>query len=110
MDSLKPYRDLSHTAKLAGGPEALVKLLTEHGVNKGKQEMMPIVAMAATVSTAAAIAVVKAIDYFKRKKKESEEEFEKAKAELIRGIEEYDAEHPEEAEVEGINETSSEEE
>ena len=41
------------------------------------------------------------VDYFKSKKKNNEAEIEKAKEEIIKGIKEYDATHPDE---EGGNE------
>lgn len=41
-------------------------------------------------------ATIKVVDYFKSRKKNNETEIEKAKAEIINGIKEYDAAHPDE--------------
>ena len=59
---------------------------------------IPLAAIGASLLTAATIKVV---DYFKSKKKNNEAEIEKAKEEIIKGIKEYDATHPDE---EGGNE------
>ena len=42
------------------------------------------------------VAAIKVVDYFKAKKKKNEIEIAKAKEEIINGIKEYDAMHPDE--------------
>ena len=44
----------------------------------------------------ATVAAIMVVDYFKSKKKKNEIEIAKAKEEIINGIKEYDAMHPDE--------------
>ncbi len=89
------YAELSKAAKAAGGPEKYVEMLELTSKDAGKMEMLPWIgaAVGASLVTAAAIKVV---DYFKAKKKKNEMEIAKAKEEIINGIKEYDAMHPDE--------------
>lgn len=85
------YAELSKTAKAAGGPEALTELL----IQSGKNQMVPWVAFFSAVGIGAGICVTKAIEFFRNRKKISEQDVELAKQEIIRGINEYDATHSE---------------
>lgn len=85
------YAELSKAAKEVGGPQKLVDFIFESGKNEGRKEMIPVI----IVTALAAYGIPKLIAHFK-KNKASPEEVEVAKAELIKGIEEYDASHPDE--------------
>ena len=94
------YAVLSSAAKKAGGPDKLVELIEENGKSIGRKEgqssMVPWiggVALGATVLTAL---VIKLIDHLKAQKAISQAVADEAKAELIQGIKDYDAAHPEE--------------
>lgn len=63
--------------------------------------MAPWIGVAAIGASLLTAATIKVVDYFKSKKKNNEAEIEKAKEEIIKGIKEYDAAHPDE---EGGNE------
>ena len=88
------YAVLSQMAKEAGGPEELLKLIEEGGRSKGRTEgrisMLPWMGLA-VLGTAG---VIKLVDHFKAKKAISQAALDEAKAELIRGIEDYNAAHP----------------
>ena len=88
------YAELSKAAKAAGGPEALTELL----IQSGKDQMMPWVALFGIVGVGAGICVTKVVELFRKRKKISEQDVEMAKREIIRGINEYDAIHPETSE------------
>ena len=85
------YAELSKIAKSAGGPEALAELL----VQSGKNQMVPWVAFFSAVGIGAGICVTKAVEFIKDRWKSSEQDVERTKQEIIRGINEYDAMHPE---------------
>ena len=89
------YAELSKSAKAAGGPEKYVEIIEKAGKAEGKVEMIPVVigAVALTAVT------MKAIEYFKAKRKQSQAELEQAKQELIDGINQYNAEHENDTEV-----------
>lgn len=93
------YAVLSKAASAAGGPEMYVDKIEKAskaiGKAEGKVEMIPVVigAVALTAVT------MKAIEYFKAKRKQSQAELEQAKQELIDGIKQYDAEHETDTEV-----------
>ena len=84
------YAELSKAAKAAGGPEKYVEMLELTSKDAGKMEMLP------WIGAAAVGASIKVVDYFKAKKKKNEMEIAKAKEEIINGIKEYDAMHPDE--------------
>lgn len=90
------YAELSKAAKEAGGPEKLMDLLIESGKDAGHKEMLPVVAIALGIGALGYAGINKLVKFFKKKKKISPEA---AKAELIKGIEEYDAAHPDESEA-----------
>lgn len=89
------YAILSKNAKEAGGPEKLVEIIEKAGEKNGMMKMVPAVigAVALTAVT------MKAIEYFKAKRKQGQAELEQAKQELIDGIKQYDAEHETDTEV-----------
>lgn len=89
------YAELSKAAKAAGGPEKYVEMLELASKEAGKMEMLPWLGGAA-VGALLLTATIKVVDYFKSRKKNNETEIEKAKAEIINGIKEYDAAHPDE--------------
>lgn len=89
------YAELSKAAKEAGGPEKLMDLLIESGKDTGHKEMLPVVGIALGIGALGYAGISKLVKFFKKKKKISPEAVEAAKAELIKGIEEYDAAHPE---------------
>lgn len=93
------YAELSKAAKEAGGPEKLMDLLIESGKDAGHKEMLPVVAIALGIGSLGYAGINKLVKFFKKKKKISPEAVEAAKAELIKGIEEYDAAHPDESEA-----------
>lgn len=92
------YAELSMAAKEAGGPEKLMDLLIESGKDAGHKEMLPVVGIALGIGALGYAGISKLVKFFKKKKEISPEAVEAAKAELIKGIEEYDAAHPEEIE------------
>ena len=103
------YAELSKAAKKAGGPEKLMELITDAAKQEGHSEMVPVVVLAAGIGALAALAVRKLISLFK-KKRIPPEEIEAAKAEIIQGIKDYDAEHPEELlETENVKEEKEDE-
>lgn len=85
------YAKLSKMAKALGGPEKLVNTIFDAGLKKGRWQMLPI----ALVGIPVGYGISKLVDFFKKKKQASDEELEAAKQELIRGIQEYDRNHPE---------------
>jgi hypothetical protein len=95
------YAELSKAAKAAGGPEKYVELLEQASKDAGKMEMEPLIGVAAIGASLLTAATIKVVDYFKSKKKNNTADIEKAKEEIINGIKEYDAAHPDE---EGGNE------
>lgn len=98
------YAELSKAAKEAGGPEKLLDLIEEGGKSIGRMEgqssMVPWIGVAALGASALTAGVIKLIDHFKAKKAISQAAVDEAKAELIQGIKEYDANHPDENEDE----------
>ena len=88
------YAELSKAAKAAGGPEKYVEMLELTSKDAGKMEMLPWIGAAAV--GASLVTAIKVVDYFKAKKKKNEMEIAKAKEEIINGIKEYDAMHPDE--------------
>ena len=89
------YAKLSKLAKLNGGPENLVNIITKQGVRQGirtgRLQMIPIAIGAFLIG----ISIKPLYDYFQGKKAKSLAEYEAARAELIQGIKAYDAAHPE---------------
>ena len=92
------YAELSKKAKVAGGPAKLMDLLIEYGKDTGRKEMLPVVGIALGIGALGYAGISKLVKFFNKKKKISPEAVEAAKAELLEGIEKYDAAHPEENE------------
>ena len=93
------YAELSKLAKQTGGAEKCIEIIEKSSRSAGKVEMIPVLG-AAIAGTAVLTAVtMKAIEYFKAKRKQSQAELEQAKQELIDGIKQYDAEHKTDTEV-----------
>ena len=90
------YAELSKAAKAAGGPEKYVEMLELTSKDAGKMEMLPWIGATAVGASLVTAAAIKVVDYFKAKKKKHEMEIVKAKEEIINGIKEYDAMHPDE--------------
>lgn len=89
------YAELSKAAKEAGGPEHLIGLLIESGKDAGHKEMLPLVGIAFGLGALGYAGISKLVSFFNKKKKISPEAVEAAKTELIQGINDYDASHPE---------------
>lgn len=89
------YAELSKAAKAAGGPEKLVETIEAAAKAQGRSEMAPLIGLAAIAATGITIGVTKLVNHFKKKKAVSQEALDQAKAELIQGIKDYDAAHPE---------------
>ena len=90
------YAELSKEAKIAGGPKKYVELLDKASKDAGKMEMAPWIGVAAIGASLLTAATIKVVDYLKSKKKNNAAEIEKAKEEIIKGIKEYNATHPDE--------------
>ena len=71
------------------------------GKKAGRKEMVPFVAIAAIGGAVFSFAVTSIVDHFNNKEVSSEE-LEAVKAELIQGIKDYDASHPEEGDLEEL--------
>ena len=97
------YAILSKNAKEAGGPEKLVEIIEKAGEKNGMMKMVPAVIGAVAVTAI----TMKAIEYFKAKRKQGQAELEQAKQELIDGINQYDAEHENDTES-GLEATDDE--
>ena len=89
------YAELSKAAKAVGGPEKLFNSIEAGGIAKGRTSMIPWLGVAAAGASLLTAVVIKVADYLKEKQAISQGALDKAKAELIQGIKEYDAAHPE---------------
>ena len=83
------YAELSKAAKENGGPEKLVEML----VDSGKKSMMPWLGVALASGVGLAIGNQRIVQHLKEKSLPSKSAVEAAKAELIKGINDYDATH-----------------
>lgn len=96
------YAELSKIAKAAGGPEKLLAMIEEGGKAVGRIEgqtsMIPWIGIAAAGASALTAGILKLSEHLKAKKAISQAAVDAAKAELIQGIREYDASHPEQVE------------
>jgi len=90
------YAELSKMAKANGGPEKLIETVANDGVKTGRTQMLPAVGIALVVGVAGKTVYDKLKSYFADKK--TKEEMEAAKKELVKGIKEYDDEHPDDTE------------
>lgn len=84
------YAKLSKAAKGAGGPEKLVDTIFSNGVSNGKKSMVPWMLAVGVAGAFIYKEVDKVIKYFNEKQAISNDELDKAKKELIDGINEYD--------------------
>ncbi len=87
------YADLSKQASAAGGPQALVNKIEEGGRQKGRDEMKSVVILTGFFSFVGGVVISKIYHHFKGKRVAIQTESENAKAELIKGIEDYDNTH-----------------
>ncbi len=96
------YAELSKQAKLAGGPENYVdqieKLAWSLGRKEGQKSMIPWLCAAVALVGFVGLwrLIKKLVSYFRKQKAISQEALEQAKAEVVKGIKEYDASHPKE--------------
>ncbi|WP_321973193.1 hypothetical protein [Paratractidigestivibacter sp.] len=88
------YAELTHLAKISGGPEALVQKIEMGGVLTGRKQMLPVVGAALLLGAAIPTAVKKIKGVFVPQPNVSPAEVTAAKEELIAGIKAYDCEHP----------------
>lgn len=91
------YAELSRAAKEAGGPEKFVDMLIESSKAKGRAEMAPFIGLAVIGGIGLDTVARKIIQYFKEKCSKSQKAIEEAREEIIKGIKEYDATHPDDA-------------
>lgn len=90
------YADLSKSAKKAGGPGKLIKSIQDSSFSEGEKKGTLIgLAIGGGIALAASWCIKKVRSWFGPKRKEAKIEAEAAKEQLIQGINEYDAEHPE---------------
>lgn len=94
------YAELSKAAKAAGGPEKLVETIETAAKAQGKSEMAPWIGVAALAAAGVTFGITKLVNHFKAKNAESQEALNLAKAELVKGIKEYDAKHPDNTDAE----------
>ena len=90
------YAELSKAARVAGGPEKYVDMLEQASKYEGKMEMLPWLGAAIVGTSLLTAATMKAVDYFKSKKKKNKAEIEKAKEKIINGIKACDDTCPDE--------------
>lgn len=88
------YAELSKAAKEAGGPEKLLNTLEKVAASKGKQSMTPWLLVAFLLGTGATYGCKKLYNFFKKKKSKTQAEIDATKAEIIKGIKDYDDNHP----------------
>ena len=93
------YAELSKAAKAAGGPEEYVNTIEsiskEIGRAEGRSEMGTWIGLAAFGASLLTAVGFKVAENFKQKKAVSQEAVDAAKVELVHGIKDYDAAHPE---------------
>jgi len=93
------YAELSKAAKAAVGPEKLIDTIISESKAAGRNEMKPAVLIALGVGAGICWGVSQLVNHFKQKKAISQQALEEAKAEIIKGIKDYDAAHPETSNV-----------
>lgn len=100
------YAELSMAAKAAGGPEKLVEMIEEGGKSigriEGRSSMLPWMGVAAVVASVATAIWMR----LREKKAITQAAVDEAKAELIKGIKDYDATQVEEKGVITTEETN----
>lgn len=99
------YAELSKAAKENGGPEKLVEML----IDSGKKSMVPWLGVALAGGVGLTIGIQKIVQYLKEKSMQSKSAVEAAKAELIKGINDYDATHMTEGELPNPEEATGDE-
>lgn len=87
------YAELSKAAKKAGGPEIYIEGLFQSGKSLGRAEVRPYLGVAGLGGALLGYAIKFIQDKRNSKKKETLVQAEVCKAELIRGIKEYDEKH-----------------
>ena len=87
------YAEMSKQASEAGGPQAFVDKIEEGGRQKGRDEMKPVVIITGFFSFVGGVVISKIYHHFKGKRVAIQTESENAKAEIIKGIEDYDNTH-----------------
>lgn len=91
------YANLSKLAKNAGGPEKYVNDIEKNawslGRKEGQESMLPLLIFVTVVY--GGIELARWIKKHVKEKRLSQIELERAKAELIQGIKDYDKAHPE---------------
>ena len=92
------YAELSKLAKRAGGPEKLIKLVKETSKKAGRREMVPFIYLGFFLGVGVTTAYQKVVGVIKDSRCQADEAEKAAEIELIRGIREYDLEHPEQEE------------
>lgn len=97
------YAKLSKTAKLYGGPEQLIAKIIEYGRTLEHKNTTPKLVAASGLGILGGFVVSKIIEHFRNKELVSTAAFEEAKQELIQGIKDYDAVHPEESDTQEKN-------
>lgn len=98
------YAKLSKAAKSVGGPEKLVNTIFSKGVSNGRKSMAPWLLVAGAAGALIYKEIDKVVRYFNEKEEESNEELEKAKQELIDGINEYDEKNKNEEDEDKLEE------
>lgn len=88
------YAELSKAAKKAGGPEALVMTL----IKFGRSQMIPKVIGTGIIGAGVGIGITKCVDCVRNYRKRLAKDAERAKKELVEGINSYDAMHSEQEE------------
>lgn len=83
------YADMSKQISEAGGPQAFVDQKEEKGRQKGRDEMKSVVILTGFFSFVGGVVISKIYHHFKGKRVAIQTESENAKAELIKGIEDY---------------------
>lgn len=89
------YAELSKAAKENGGQEKLVEIL----IDSGKKSMVPWLGVALAGGVGLTMGIQKIVQYLKEKSLQSKSAVEAAKAELIKGINDYDVTHMAEGEL-----------
>lgn len=84
------YAELSKAAKAVGGPEKYIELLEKASRQKGRNEMLPWIGVAAAGASLLTAGAIQIFNIFKAKSNK-EEEIEEIKKDLIEGIKKYDA-------------------
>ena len=98
------YAELSMAAKEAGSPAKYTDALVDFGKHTGHKEMLPFIGVALGIGALGCAGIQKLVKYLKDREKKSAETALRAREELIREINDYDAGHhiSDESEYENI--------